>query len=402
MKKFYGIFAIPGFFIILALSSCGSIPGTEQTAPFDEGGIMYTILPEHLFHNYTTIQYDDKGYARVSRFYPQQLEAYRDNAMFDAMSKSSSGVVLSFITTGDSINFKCRVPNRLKTFQPIMRQISVSSVVYALKKLSKDNIKKGVVLLDGIDLVVDGELHSTKYPISSNIKFRFDNPSHKKCEVKIFFPVIFDMYIKDLEINGVVERLQTKEHILCLGDSITQGFSAGNPSRNYVALLADKLNVDVINQGIGGYVYRSESLTGLENFKKQFGEPKFITVAYGTNDWYYKIPEKEFRENAADYYKHLTGIFPSTPIYIITPIWRGDTELDLQGKMPFENIANIIEQEASAFPSIKIIDGMKLVPHDFKYFSDVYLHPNAEAFSIMTNNLIKQAGFTVSYTAAGE
>jgi hypothetical protein len=196
-----------------------------------------------------------------------------------------------------------------------------------------------------------------------------------------------------LEINGIVEKLPVKENILCLGDSITQGFIAGNPSQNYVALLAAKLNVNAINQGIGGYVFQSNSLNGIEQFKEQFGEPKFITVAYGTNDWYYKISEKEFHENVAAYFKHLIEIFPVTSVYVITPIWRGDSELELQGKMPFENIANIIRQEVSVFQSIKIIDGLKLVPHEFKYFSDVYLHPSAEAFVMMTNNLIEQAGF---------
>jgi lysophospholipase L1-like esterase len=269
-----------------------------------------------------------------------------------------------------------------------MQQISISSVLYALKCLPKENLKKNRVFLDGVDFVVDDKLISTKQIIRGTMKFRFANPDKKKCKVTIYFPVIAEMDIKDLKINGTVEKLPPQEKILCLGDSITQGFISGYPSQNYVALLSQELNVDVINQGVGGYTYQEQSLNGLEKYNRQFGSPKFITVAYGTNDWYYKIPPNELQKNIADYYKHLTAIFPATSIYVITPIWRGDTEVNSSYIIPFEQIAELIQKETAVYPTITLIDGMKLLPHDFAYFSDGYLHPNAEGFAIMANAIM--------------
>jgi lysophospholipase L1-like esterase len=334
---------------------------------------------------------DDRGYTYFSRFYPEQFEAYHNDSMFKAMSGSAAGVVLNFITTGNAIRFKCKTTSRLKKFLPIMRQLSISSILYAMKCLPKNRINKDRILLDGIDFMVDGVLISTKQSRRGAIKFRFNNPDKKRCEIKIYFPVIFEMEIKDLKINGTVEKVAPKEHILCLGDSITQGFISGHPSKNYVALLSQKLNVNAFNQGIGGYTYQENSLNGLEKFNSQFGAPKFITVAYGTNDWYHKITADALQQNVAEYYRHLLAIFPSTPIYVITPIWRGDTELDSAHKIPFEQIAQIIQKETALYPAITIIDGMTLLPHDFAYFSDGYLHPTAEGFSIMANNILAQA-----------
>jgi lysophospholipase L1-like esterase len=352
----------------------------------------YAMILEH-FYNYIQAHNDAEGYTYFSRFYPEQLEAYHNDAMYKAMSGSAAGVVLNFITTGNAIQFKCKTTSKLKKFLPIMRQLSISSILYAMKCLPKNHVHKNKILLDGIDFMVDGNLISTKQPRRGAIKFRFSNPEKKRCEVKICFPVIFEMEIKDLKINGTVEKVAPKEHILCLGDSITQGFISGHPSKNYVARIAHELNVNAINQGIGGYIYQSNSLNGLENFNQQFGLPKFITVAYGTNDWYHKITLDALQKNIEEYYKHLLAIFPSTPIYVITPIWRGDTEFESANKIPFGQIAHIIRRETAMYPTITLIDGMDLLPHDFSHFADGYLHPSAEGFAIMANNILAQANF---------
>jgi lysophospholipase L1-like esterase len=382
MRKFHRVQMLSIFCIILLGNACKSAPKMEE-------GAADQMILRH-FYNYVQATDDAEGYTHFSRFYPEQLEAYSNNAMYKAMSSSSAGIVLSFITTGDLIQFKVKTTSRLKKMGPIMKQISISSVLYALKVIPKENLLNRKVFLDGIDFVVDGELISTRQPIRGNMKFRFANPDKKKCKVTIYFPAIFEMYIKDLQINGTIEKLPPQETILCLGDSITQGFISGYPSQNYVARLSQKLNVNTVNQGIGGYTYQEQSLNGLEEFNRQFGPPKFITVAYGTNDWYYKISSDELQKNIADYYKHLTAIFPATPVYVITPIWRGDTAINSDTAIPFEQVAELIQKETAAYPTVTLIDGMKLLPHDFAYFADGYLHPNAEGFAIMANNIMAQ------------
>ncbi|GHT48517.1 hypothetical protein FACS1894102_1750 [Spirochaetia bacterium] len=354
---------------------------------------MYTMIPLQYFFNYVSVKYDANGYAKFFRFYPEQLETYKAGNMFKTMSESAAGVVLSFITTGNSVEFKCKASGKLKTFLPVIKQISISNAIFALRNRPKENARHGKIFLDGVDFVVDGKLISTHRVSKGKMKFRFDNPLKLSHEVKIYFPVIFDLEIKDLKINGTVEVPKQKAMILCLGDSITQGFIAGSPSLNYVAQMSESLNVQAINQGVGGYIYDSKSLNGIEHFKDQFGLPKFITVAYGTNDWHYKTSYIELQKNISQYFKRLTQIFPASHIFVITPIWRGDFKTDTKGKIPFEQVSEIIKTETSAYKTITIIDGMKLIPHDFKYFSDVYLHPSAEGFTIMTNNICRLAKF---------
>ncbi|MDF2722824.1 MAG: GCN5-related N-acetyltransferase, partial [Paenibacillus sp.] len=68
--------------------------------------------------------------------------------------------------------------------------------------------------------------------------------------------------------------------LLCLGDSITQGMDAKHPSSTYAALLARALDLPLLNQGVGGYIFNADSLD--ENMPFQ---PQIVTVAFGTNDW---------------------------------------------------------------------------------------------------------------------
>ncbi|MDR2842821.1 MAG: SGNH/GDSL hydrolase family protein [Spirochaetaceae bacterium] len=337
------------------------------------------------FYNYIDKKADSDGYTSFSRFYPEQMEVYSKDPMSKAMSISSAGVVLGFCATGDiAIKFKCKTSSKLKMFLPVLRQVNINAVLDLVRNLPKRD-QKEKLLLDGIDFVVDGKIIATKQPKRGVMEFCFSSPDKKKREVKIYFPVIFEMEIKDLKISGNIEALKKKEQILCLGDSITQGFFSGHPSQNYVALLAEKLDVYAVNQGIGGYTYEPESISGLEKMPPL----KFITVAYGTNDWYYKPDINAIQKNIAEYYKKLVSIFPATLIYAITPLWRGDLDSVAASGVPFSRIADIIKKETAAYPSIKLINGLDLLPYDNSYFADGFLHPSARGFNLFIENLVR-------------
>lgn len=336
-------------------------------------------------HNYIQEVIDSKGYSSFYRFFPEQMAVYEKDAISKAMALSTAGIYFGFLTTGSRVSFKCRTHSKMKMILPIVRQVKLKVISKMIKKVSIKDFypKKQKSMMDGIDLVVDGTLIETKKVKKDHIHFEFFNPNQEKKLVKIYFPAIESVSMKDLEIEGDVEELPPKEHMLCLGDSITQGMIAGAPSLNYVALLADYLGVDALNQGVGGYTFQRDSLFGLNALPK----PKLITVAYGTNDWTNKANEGMIKKDIAEYMKELVSMFSDVPIYMITPIWRADIEEEVLCGIPFEMIGETIREEASLYHNVSVIDGMLLVDHESSLFADTFLHPDAKGFAMMAGRL---------------
>jgi len=332
---------------------------------------------------------DEKGYFSFSRFFPEQLEAVAPNAMWSAMTDSAAGVVLRFRTNGSRITLRCRPHNVLKLFLPVAKQVRPSD-----KRQARENMKRLFgggsnrhAQVDGIDFLLDGRLVKSERPRHTKLRFSFSNPQHRTHEVQIALPLILGCGFARLHANGSLEPAANRPQILCLGDSITQGFVAGWPSKCYVARLADALDADVLNQGIGGHIFQPESLNGME--KLPF-VPACITVAYGTNDWHDCETIEEIRSNICGYFARLEQLFPSVPVYIISPLWRADCEEARPHGAPLTVVREILMQETAAYHRhMTVLDGSTLLDHKVELFEDEFLHPNRTGFAQMADRLLQ-------------
>ena len=177
--------------------------------------------------------------------------------------------------------------------------------------------------------------------------------------------------------------VKPKKRLLVYGDSITQGYDARYPSRRYGARLANALEAEEINKGIGGEIFRP-ALAAISDEK----DIDYVTVAYGTNDW--STTNKEvFEPNMRAFYQTLSARYPEAKIFAITPIWRKD--LDAEKPMgAFSNVHDMIAEAVKDLENVTLIDGIDLVPHDYKLFADLRLHPRDEGFDFYAKNLIKE------------
>jgi lysophospholipase L1-like esterase len=146
--------------------------------------------------------------------------------------------------------------------------------------------------------------------------------------------------------------------------------------------------MDALNQGIAGYIFNAETLTGLNTRVK----PDLITLAYGTNDWQTIRDFSLIEHSIPAYFKKLRELFPETPVIAITPIWRADLGLPVTSGAPLEAVGTVIRREAAKYPGITVVEGFELVPHDRAFFADGFLHPNAEGFAFFTENLAAHCG----------
>ncbi|MBC8059525.1 MAG: SGNH/GDSL hydrolase family protein [Clostridiaceae bacterium] len=157
---------------------------------------------------------------------------------------------------------------------------------------------------------------------------------------------------------------------------------ARNPSSTYPVQVSRFLNMNMLNQAIGGYHFEADSIDGTIPFK-----PDLITVAYGTNDWKKHKSMDELSYKCKEYLDKLIETFPNTPVYIITPIWRAImfNQLDTGTLL---DVIEEIKRICNNYENVNIIDGLKLVPNLPKYYNDG-THPNDEGFLHYSINLCK-------------
>ena len=340
-------------------------------------------------HNSVWTYEDEEGFLYFRRFTPSQMEVYSENVIFCLMSRCSTGVYLLFQTTGNKITMVCKKTSVLDILPAVLRELGISRLLDMGKEL-KDNIQhygKGRIHIeDSFDVFVDGVKVAEPRPKSGRIRISFRNPGHKPVTVKICFPIFAEIGIKEIRCNGETEAVNSgKEKMYCFGDSITQGFVAGSPSLTYTSRLADALNLDALNQGVGSYYFKDESLAELETLPK----PKLVTVAYGTNDWT-TIPDVDtIRINVNRYFNRLNELYHDTPVLVITPIWRGDMDIQ-QPSSTFEDVRKVIAKEASRYKNFTIIDGIEISSHKAEDYADGFLHPNKEGFKIMAEGILEK------------
>ena len=339
---------------------------------------------EILAHNFIKAKKDKAGFIYFERFTNEQFETLAKNPLYQMMGKSTAGILLSFKTNGNEISFQCKKETIFKNVIPILRY-GGAKIIEAAKTSMRLEKKHGgrLKMNDAFDIYINGERVASPNPRSGNISVSFRNNTKSDVLVKIYFPLYTKVGIMNLTSNGSIETMsQQNEKIYCLGDSITQGFGSGNPSLCYVARIAEMLNLDALNQGVGGIQYDPAILNGLE----KLSDPKFITIAYGTNDWAYNSEIESIQKNISNFYKKISSLFPKTPIFVITPFWRSDMELVMKsGK--FMDVVQLIENESNKYSNFTLIDGLKISPHEKTFYSDGKSHPNTEGFAYIAERL---------------
>ncbi len=231
---------------------------------------------------------------------------------------------------------------------------------------------------DSFEASIDGLIHKIDYlkDMSDEGHLRYDLPEGSK-RVTIYLPADATVLIKNFEIDKSYEPVKKGIKVLWLGDSITQGFGPLRSACTYVSVANRLLDYDIINQGIGGYVYDKNSLMKMEGY-----DPDRIIVALGTNQF-----GDETMTPVEEYYERLIGIYGSDiPIITVTPLWRGDVE---NGEPTLIEFCEKIKEICSHYKNIDIIDGFKLVPHLPEYYLD-NLHPNVIGAEVYGRNLVEE------------
>lgn len=201
--------------------------------------------------------------------------------------------------------------------------------------------------------------------------------------VELYFPRSSYLPIANVSLSDGASftPAHRKYRVISYGDSITHGSTSSHSSLSYAPHVARLLNADETNKGIGGEEY----------FPELIGEPAsqtpdWITVAYGTNDWKHRTQE-EFREKCELFLSRLSAAYPQTPIFVVTPSWRADANIETPFGAPADTVDAFVREIAAPFENVTVLSAWNMVPHAKEFFADNRLHPNDLGFCIYSHNL---------------
>ena len=270
------------------------------------------------------------------------------NGYFGRNCRTCAGVTLDFISDAKTI------------------KISFGAMEYA--KTKKDRVHL-------FDLYVDGEFAQS---FKTEEAIDFISTGEEK-RFTLYFPYYAFPIISSITLEDATVFIPQKKKIdvLFLGDSITHGAIAVNPSNTYVMRVARNLDVGVLNQGNSGFVYDAGSI-------EKVCDPKVIVTAYGIND-YMRKGLQELRDDTVKFLCELRKAYPNAEIVSILPLWTVWNASQPNFKGDKREALQKIYEEYSDF----VIDGHALIPHDPKYLADE-VHPNDDGFKFYGDNLSKE------------
>ncbi len=201
--------------------------------------------------------------------------------------------------------------------------------------------------------------------------------------VTVCFPCHSKGILVSAELVGAtfVRPHEYDRSILMIGDSITQGWASQYDCLSYAARVRKFFNASCTVQGVGGGTFAPDTFDRIPT------EPDIVTVAYGTND-FDLVPDMDtHRENVRTYLGLVKEAYGDRPVFVITPLWRGRLEGRKMGS--FGDCCEVIRREAEAL-SLIVVDGFSLVPPIEAFYTDGWLHPNDDGFSVYAENLIME------------
>ncbi|WP_282939278.1 SGNH/GDSL hydrolase family protein [Paenibacillus sp. RC67] len=323
---------------------------------------MEAIIARGLFAN--TLRIEQTGEELVPvRFTESQMKLYSKEERFHVRSHCPAGICLDFVSDTTSVELNYTLGSMVRKWAYFDIWLNDEMVASLGSDTLEEDQGKVFYELD------------TALPVGEQRRWT------------IYLPQNATLTFHSLKLSEGATIEAAKPHrrnLLCLGDSITQGMDAKKPSSTYAVLLSRALEMNLLNHGVGGYVFDANSLDESLPYK-----PDLITIAYGTNDWGRFETLDLFRYHCAEFMSKAAKLYAGIPMYVLTPYWRADQNKEVpMGTL--QQLSDILREIGEAYPNITVVDGQKLIPHLPALFGDAYLHPNDEGFLHIAMNLFKQ------------
>ena len=200
-------------------------------------------------------------------------------------------------------------------------------------------------------------------------------------QIEIYLPNYSEVGVKALSANAAYRAVpKRKTKVLFIGDSITQGGGSKRSAQTYVNVAKRALGWEIVNQGIGGYVFEKNLLTEIPF------SPDKIVVSLGTN--HHGYDEQENRARITEFFEALHQRYGDKKTLVILPVYCGNPNIENKPEK-YKRIKETIIEIASRYPNVQFVSAYEMVPHLADYYMEDMVHPNALGMELYGQNLAK-------------
>lgn len=190
--------------------------------------------------------------------------------------------------------------------------------------------------------------------------------------VRIWLPTLRGCVVRDVICDGsFIHPVAHRKQLLVLGDSIAQGFVADDPAHSWPTLLASRLGLDLVNQGVGGQVFQPGSLFGLAGSV----DPARIVIAFGENYRYEPCVARRVSADVRAYLGDVARLWPKVPTHVLTPLWHDEEASPSHAMSCHEQVPALIAAQVGTHDQMTLVDGQELMEHDAELLADGCEHP---------------------------
>ncbi|MCC6423025.1 MAG: hypothetical protein IT447_06055 [Phycisphaerales bacterium] len=280
---------------------------------------------------------------------------YQSDEMLDKRAHCTAGVALRFHTTASRLKIAIR-------YGVSCRDIGWGSVVVDGKPFSSFGTQSPVGDWPGEIALGDGA----------------DQPRL----IELWLAHCAQMKIMGLSADAPLFPVKNnRKRWLALGDSITQGAEAQYPINTGICRAARKVDLDLLNLGIGSAHAEKELADLLPD-----GQFDLITIAYGLNDYAKNLLPADYAAAMATLAAESRRLWPHAPIFMISATSiRNESDLNQLGLkvQHYRDALNSLKLPTAT----RIIDGPTLTP-DMGGIMD-NCHPTDEGFAVYAHTLLE-------------
>lgn len=278
---------------------------------------------------------------------------------FKRMARTGAGICVHFLTDASSVALAVR-PDPLRDATPRDPGMGFSAVVDgdATRGVRLCDLPDGVPGVEGsgpCELVLVALARDGEAPGAGMVPLPGLGREH---EVALWLPYARGAAVRELWCDGTyLKRPPARKQLLVLGDSLGQGFAALGFSRSWPALMAQRLNMALLNQSIAGQVFQPDFVRGAPVSLK----PDLVVVELGSNYRFEAYPEQRMHAEAAAFMANLEALWPKVPTLVLTPTVHNERLYPTHPKSCIARVPRSLRKIAAGHANQKVVDGMALV-----------------------------------------
>ena len=307
---------------------------------------------------------ESEGWQRPTRLTPAQLRAVGSvrawhPGLYRSLAASSAGVCLAFDTDATRVSLEVRLEPTPRGAEAVLADVArhPGGPRPPLDGLSADVDDRHleVLLPDEKNLVTWVVDDPASAPGPGMLRLPGMGEPHR---VRIWLPCLTACSVRHVVADGTyLEPVPERRALVVLGDSIAQGFVACDPGLSWPARLARHLDLDLLNQGIGGQVFQPGTVAGLAGR----ADAGAVVVEFGENYRYEPCQASRVEREVRAYLAEVAETFPDVPTWVLT--CPAHTE-DVYPTHPLSCAAaidGIIRDAVARHPQMRLVNGAALL-----------------------------------------